>query len=168
MRHSVFVLALAIFVVVLVLKLLRQRELREKYAALWIAVGLATVVLSIFPDLLESISGMLGFVVPANLLFLLALLLLLAVSLHQSLEISRLEDETRVLSEEAAISRLEITQLSDRIDRIAAEGGTHPELPGAPRSPEAPESHVRRSAQDRSVKRSLDASHHEHMPQERG
>ena len=101
-----FVLALAI--VCWVVWLLQQRKLREKYAILWIMVGLLALVLSAFPQLLEWAATAVGVVVPANLLFTLAIFLLLGVCLHLSLEISVVEDETRALAEEAAILRNEL------------------------------------------------------------
>jgi len=94
-------------VAVVIFRLLRSGRLREKYAGLWILVGTSIVALVIWPHVLESITGWLGVQVPANLLFFLAIFLLLGVSLHLSLEISKLEDETRILAEEVAILRLD-------------------------------------------------------------
>ncbi len=109
--NTVFFLVVAIVVVTVVLRLLRNQKLREKYAALWLVVGIVTIGLAAFPQVLVVAARSLGFVIPANLLFVLAILLLLAVALHLSLEISRLEDETRILAEETAILRSEIQDL---------------------------------------------------------
>jgi hypothetical protein len=91
-------------------ELLRRRQLREKYAVLWMLVGTGVVVLILFPGLLEMASRALGVLVPSNLLFFGAIVLLLSVSVHQSWELSRLEDETRKLAEDLAILRLETEQ----------------------------------------------------------
>ena len=118
-----FLLALAI--VCWVVWLLQQRKLREKYAILWVMVGLIALVLSAFPQLLEWAASLVGIMVPANLLFTLAIFLLLGVCLHLSLEISVVEDETRALAEEASILRNELTELRRRVDglRTGAEPG---------------------------------------------
>ncbi|MDO4899387.1 DUF2304 domain-containing protein [Actinomyces sp.] len=122
---QIFFVAIAGVIMLFVISLLRSRKLREKYAALWILVGLAILVLSLAPDLLGAIAGLLGIQVPSNLLFALAILLLLGVSLHLSLEISRLEDETRVLAENVAVLRL-IDSYS-RLDRkLGRPGDSHP------------------------------------------
>lgn len=105
-----FFVAIAALIMVFVIHLLRSRKLREKYAALWLIVGLLALVLAIFPSLLERTASLLGVEVPSNLLFVLAILLLLGVALHLSLEISRLEDETRMLAEHVAM--LNATQSS--------------------------------------------------------
>lgn len=109
MLTQVFFLLVALTIMGFIISLLRSRRLREKYAALWILVGTAVLVLALAPSLLQVLARMLGFQVPSNLLFLLAILLLLGVSLHLSLAISRLEEETRVLAENIAILNTIVT-----------------------------------------------------------
>lgn len=106
-----FPLSVAIIMVVVVLLMLRNGRLKEKYAALWLFIGGLTIVLGIFPGLLEWVSGQLGIVVPVNLLFALSILLLVGVSLHVSHELTVLEEETRILAEEVAILRHEVEGL---------------------------------------------------------
>lgn len=103
MIARIFFICIAVVIMVFIVYLLRSRKLREKYAALWLAVGIVGLILAIFPAVLEGTAGLFGVEVPANLLFVLAILLLLGVCLHLSLELSRLEDETRVLAEKVAI-----------------------------------------------------------------
>ena len=116
---AAFILALVI--VVLVVEMLRRKKLREKYAALWLVVGLATLVLAAFPQLLAQTARLLGVQVPSNLLFSMTILLALGVCLHLSWEISVVEDETRTLAEEAAILRTHIERLEARLDAELAE-----------------------------------------------
>ncbi|MDP8932295.1 MAG: DUF2304 domain-containing protein [Actinomycetota bacterium] len=94
------------FALAMIIELLRRRQLREKYAALWLLVGIAMAVLGIFPGLLDVVAAWLGVADPPNLLFFMAILVLLVVSVHLSWELSRLEDETRTLAEEIAFLRL--------------------------------------------------------------
>lgn len=105
-----------------IVELLRRRQLREKYAVLWLVVGTGIGVLTLFPGLLNLVADMVGVKVPANLLFFGSLVLLLCVTVHLSWELSRLEDETRTLAEEVAILRLEVEQ---------GRKGSRPPRPGA-------------------------------------
>lgn len=134
-----FYLFVALVAIVLILVLLRSRKLKEKYAALWIMVGLAIVLLAIAPGLLYALSRLLGFEVPSNLLFVLAIFLLLGVALHLSLEISRLEDETRILAENVAILNLVVTEagLTDRLSAAPTAPGAAPSQGLPPAAPEA-------------------------------
>lgn len=121
-------IALALLALVLVGWMLVTRRLREKYAVMWIVIALCVLTLGLFPQLLLWATTLLGVQVPANLLFALAIVLLLGVSLHLSWELSQAEDEIRRVAEEAALSRTEIDQLTARIDALERDG----RAPGAP------------------------------------
>ena len=94
-----------------IVELLRRRQLSEKYAVLWLVVGILLLVFTVFPGLLGWFSSGLGVAVPSNLLFFVGILFLVGVVLHLSWEVSRLENETRKLAEDQAILRLEVEQL---------------------------------------------------------
>ena len=94
-----------------IVELLRRRQLKEKYAVLWLVVGVVLVVFTAFPALLTRISTALGVAVPTNLLFFVAILFLVGVVLHLSWEASRLENETRKLAEDVALLRLDLAEL---------------------------------------------------------
>lgn len=96
---------------VLLFELLRRKHLREKYAILWVVVAVLTLIVAAFPQLLFWLSDVLGVEVPANLLFFLASLVLLGISVHHSYELGRLEDRTRTLAEEVALLRLQLTEV---------------------------------------------------------
>ncbi|MGN7201094.1 DUF2304 domain-containing protein [Arthrobacter sp. SAFR-044] len=110
---AAFVLALAI--VGLVVEMLRRKKLREKYAIWWLVVGIATLILAAFPQLLDVVARTVGIQLPSNLLFILSILMLLGVTLHLSWEISVVEDETRALAEEVAILRVQIEDMTEQL-----------------------------------------------------
>ncbi|KAA9152262.1 DUF2304 domain-containing protein [Microbacterium lushaniae] len=116
--------ALALIILTIVMVLLLRRSIREKYAVMWLVIGLAVLVLGIFPGLLFWATALLGVRLPANLLFTLAIVLLLGVSLHLSWELSRAEDEIRRVAEESAILRAEVDTLSAKVERLTAERDT--------------------------------------------
>ena len=127
-----FALGLCAVVVVLLFFLLRTRRIREKYAGIWIALALAVVVLAVFPGLAVWIAGVVGVATPVNLLFAVAFVVLLAVCIQLSSEVSNLEEETRVLAEEVALLRLDVRTL-----REAASASAPPPSPPAPDAPAA-------------------------------
>ncbi|NYE21021.1 DUF2304 domain-containing protein [Microbacterium immunditiarum] len=113
--------ALAVLVVILVLLL--RRKLREKYAVLWLVIGLATLLLAIFPGMLVWLAQLLGVQVASNLLFAMSLALLIGVTLHLSWELSTSEEEVRRVAEDVAILRAEVDALTaDRASQASADG----------------------------------------------
>lgn len=129
--ETIAAFVLAIIIVGVVLDLLRRKKIREKYAALWLIVGAATVVLGAFPQLLAIAAETVGVSVPSNLLFALGILFVLGVLLHLSVEISSVEDETRTLAEEVAILRAQLEALTAQqirpVDQPAAPLNRAPE-----------------------------------------
>jgi hypothetical protein len=111
----------SILVLAGIFELLRRRQLSEKYTVLWLVVGVVLLVLTVFPNVLVSISRSVGVTLPANLLFFVAIVFLICVALHLSWELSRLENETRKLAEDLAILRLELDEHTARSRAERAE-----------------------------------------------
>lgn len=110
MKTSIFFLVLAFCICVMVIAQVRNQKMREKYAALWLVTSGTILILAAFPNLLEYLADLVGVVLPVNLLFLLANVLLIGVSLHLTLALSKLGEETRILAEEVAILRTQLEQ----------------------------------------------------------
>ncbi|WP_424445428.1 DUF2304 domain-containing protein [Microbacterium sp. CH-015] len=117
----------ALIVLVIIVSMLLRRQLREKYATLWIIIGLAILVLAIFPGLLVGLTHLLGVEVPSNLIFALAIVLLVGVALHLSWELSQAEDEVRRVAEDVAILRAEVEELRTDLGRPGGEPETRDE-----------------------------------------
>lgn len=103
MSASVFFLILSVLVCAFVIVQVRHQRMKERYAALWLIIGAVIIVLGAFPSLLNGVADFVGVALPVNLLFLLSILLLMGVSIHLTLELSRLSEKTRILAEEVAI-----------------------------------------------------------------
>lgn len=139
-RLTIVTIVIAVVGFVFVFELLRRRRLREKYAFLWVVVAGLTVVLAIFPSLLTRAAGLLGVATPSNLLFLVSLLILFAVSLQLSAEVGALEEQTRRLAEEVGSLRLRVEDVEDGRSRPAAvDGETQADGPDTDRSERAVE-----------------------------
>ncbi|MFB7893137.1 DUF2304 family protein [Microbacterium sp. NPDC056044] len=116
-------IGLALLVLALIISLLLRRQLREKYATLWLLIGIVILILAIFPGLLLGLSDALGVAVPSNLIFALALVLLIGVALHLSWELSQAEDEVRRVAEDVAILRTEVEELRRNAGLEPGTGG---------------------------------------------
>lgn len=105
MPSNIFFLIISLVVFALVFAQVRNQKMKEKYAALWLVISAVIIILALFPHLLWLLASFTGVVMPVNLLFMLAILLLICVCLHLTLEMSKSSDEVRVLAEEIAILR---------------------------------------------------------------
>jgi hypothetical protein len=110
-----------LLVLVVILELLRRRQLREKYAMLWLIVAILVIPLSLIPSMLDGLSSTLGIASGVSLVLFLGILFLLFISIHLSWEVSRLEEETRTLAEDLALLRTELRSQSRIEARVTVD-----------------------------------------------
>ena len=91
----------------LIVEMLR-RNMKEKYAVLWLAVGVAMLSLAIWPPLLDTAAHLLDIKSGPNLLLFVGVLVLIVVCVQLSWEVSRLEDKSRALAEEIGLLRFDL------------------------------------------------------------
>lgn len=114
MKLNILTAVVGGFLLVVILELLRRRKLREKYAALWVTVGVGVLPLAVFPRGLDRVAELLGVASGASLVLFLGLILLLLICTHLSWEASQLEEETRTLAEEIALLRTRLDAVESR------------------------------------------------------
>jgi len=102
--------------ILLIFRQVRMRRLRAKYALIWLAAGLVLVPLAVIPGLLDSIASFVGVAYGPALLLIVGLGFFALLSLHFSVELTRLEERTRVLAEEAALVRHRLSKTDLRPD----------------------------------------------------
>lgn len=104
----------SLLILVTLFEMMRRHSLREKYALIWFVIAVCALVVALFPALLTWVTDLLGIGLPSNLLFFVASVVLLLLSLQHSYELGRLEERTRTLAEEVALLRLELEGSRDR------------------------------------------------------
>ena len=115
-----FALGASVLLIIFLVVLLRRRSIKEKYASVWLAVGVVVCIFAAFPGLVSRLAHVVGISIPSNFVFALAILLLLAVTIQLSVEMSTAEEETRTLAEEIAMLRLEVEKLSTGLGQACA------------------------------------------------
>ncbi|HLL68789.1 MAG TPA: DUF2304 domain-containing protein [Micromonosporaceae bacterium] len=100
----------AVAALLIVVEMMRRRKLREKYAGAWLIVGAGVIIFGVFPAVAAALARIAGIQTPANLVFLLAGVVLLVVTLHLSSEVGHLEEEVRTAVEEIALLRCELEE----------------------------------------------------------
>lgn len=98
----------SLVILVSLFEMMRRNRLREKYALIWALVAVAVITVAAFPALLIEASAAIGLEVPVNLLFFVAFMVVMFITLQHSSELGRLEERTRTLAEEIALLRLEL------------------------------------------------------------
>ncbi|HAO93130.1 MAG: hypothetical protein A2X93_04290 [Deltaproteobacteria bacterium GWC2_56_8] len=95
--------SLALFAIVI--DFIRRGLLKEKYSVLWLASAVVIMALSVKKELLDSIAGWLGIAYPPSLLFLVAFIFVLLITLHFSVVISLLHEKNKAIAQELALMK---------------------------------------------------------------
>ncbi len=102
-------------VMIVVVELIRQGKLKERYSLLWLLAGGILLILSSSRGLLEMVSRLFGIFYPPSFLFLIAFLFLLLITLHFSVVISGLSEKNRKLAQEIALLRQEMRDTMENV-----------------------------------------------------
>ena len=95
-----FSVATALLMLVIIVQMLRKKRLRERHALWWLVIGV-----------LSLIAALLGISLPISLVFFVGIVVLFMVSVQQSTELTKLEEQTRVLAEQQALLKLRVSEL---------------------------------------------------------
>lgn len=123
-RTHVFLIIVAIIASLLVLRLVATRQLRSKYALLWLVVAAAMIVTAAFPGLLDEVADITGVDYAPALFLLIAVGILGLLVGHLTWEVSRLEMRLRTLAEDNALLR---TALRERLRLDEPSGDADPD-----------------------------------------
>jgi hypothetical protein len=107
---------------IVIVELIRRGQLKERYALLWLFAGIILLIFSLSRGLLEYVASLVGIYYPPSLLFLLAFLFLMLITLHFSSVISELSEKNKHLAQELALLRQEMVERMGRsMDKHAAK-----------------------------------------------
>ena len=109
-----------LLLLLLVLELVRQRRLLERYALVWMAATALLLLLAIWDGLLTAIARMIGIAYPPSALFVIAFGFVILLLLHFSVAVSRLTDQSKVLAQQLSLLDERLRRQEER-EALSAE-----------------------------------------------
>jgi hypothetical protein len=101
--QQILSIVLSVIVLIVVLLLLRSYFLPEKYAVTWLLAAIIAIVLSVFPQILNTVAAFFGIAQPINLLFVGGFFVILLLLMQISLDLARTRDELRKAVQKLAL-----------------------------------------------------------------
>lgn len=126
-RIQVVAIVASAGLLLVILELVRQRRLLERYALLWLFSAAALVGLALWQGGLERLAATVGIAYPPNALFLVAFGFVLVLLLHFSIAVSRLADQSKVLAQRVAL--LEERQQREEDGTLTPARASQPDRP---------------------------------------
>ena len=103
LKGRIIVAILTFFLFVIVLNLIRKRRMKIEYSILWLSVSFIILLMSIWQDLGDRIAHFMGIDYPPALFFLVAIVFVLLILLHFSLEMTKLKDQFKTVVQELSL-----------------------------------------------------------------
>ena len=126
MSVRILALTLCTAFLVAVLVLVRRGKLREEYTPIWTSVAVATMVATVWFDVVRLLTRLVGAWTPSSTLFFFGLLFLLVVCLNYAVRLSGMSSQVKLLAQELALLRARIAaaEARDAGADAAATGGS--------------------------------------------
>ena len=112
-QQKIFAIIASILIMLIVVELVRRRRLREEYSWLWLLTGGIIILLVVWYDLLVFLTHLIGAIAPTTTLFIFGLLFLMLISLHYSIQISKLSQQVREMAQQLAMLRGQVEGQGD-------------------------------------------------------
>ena len=97
--------------------LVRERLLKEKYSLIWLVIGLFMLIVSLFRNLLDGFSDLIGVYYAPSAFFSLLIAGAYLLLLNMSVSISHLKAQNKALTQELGLLRLKLEEREREEDK---------------------------------------------------
>ncbi|HFH9836781.1 TPA: DUF2304 domain-containing protein [Streptococcus suis] len=92
---------------ILILRRIRKAQLQISDSLFWLFFSALLLILSLFPDLAEAVTKLLGIALPVNFIFLFIIFLLIIHQFQLTIRLSKLDNKLKELTQTIAIERFD-------------------------------------------------------------
>jgi hypothetical protein len=108
--------AFSLIMIVSVFLMVRARMIREKYSLVWFLIGLFTLVMSVFKNLMDWFSGLIGVDYAPSAFFAILIASAYLLLLNMSVSISGMKMHNKTLTQELGLTKLRLEELEKRMN----------------------------------------------------
>lgn len=98
-------IAVALLAVYIIVHNVNRKKLRIQYSFVWLLIALSMLGAALFPGAVSWLCGVLGLETPSNLIYLVAILVLMLISFFQTMLLSRQADQIERLIQIVSIEK---------------------------------------------------------------
>lgn len=112
-RLKVSLMAAVLVFFIIVLSMLKRRRLALKYTLLWLLTGVVMLIFVVFPELLQSLAGLIGAQTLMNTLYLLIIGFILVLLMMLTSIVSKQTERIAFLAQANAILEKRVRELEE-------------------------------------------------------
>ncbi|MDO4283018.1 MAG: DUF2304 domain-containing protein [Clostridia bacterium] len=106
-----FFIAIAVIFIIYIFIVIRKKEFSVEESIFWVFGAIVSLILAIFPKLIDKISVMLNIAYPPSLLFLLAIVFLLFINFRNTKKMEKQNEKIIELAQRLSIMEYEVDKL---------------------------------------------------------
>lgn len=108
---NIVLIVITLIYIFLILKSIRKKKLQISFSVFWLITGILLILALLIPNLVENISKMLGFEVPANMVFCLTIFVSFYLIFNLTIAISKENKKNTMLVQEISILKKRVEEL---------------------------------------------------------
>lgn len=114
LRIRILIALAVVITVALMTRMIKEKRVDLRNTLIWYILSIIVLLFDAFPSMLAALAGVLGIALPSNMIFLLAILLLIVIDFILTTTISELSSRSRKLAQEIALLKDEIEILNEQ------------------------------------------------------
>ena len=103
--------------ILFILNAVKKKNMRIGYLIFWSITGIFLIIALMVPNLIENMSKFIGFEVPINMIFSIAIFIILYLLFNITILISHEKDESTMLIQEISILKKRISELENNREK---------------------------------------------------
>ncbi len=115
-RIQIIAIAGSVSLLIFIVVLIRQHQLKEEYSLLWLFFTVFFIVFSVWRNGLEWISEIIGIAYPPAALFLILIMALFVIMIEFSLIISKQSERIKSIGQNIGLMKQEIMELQTKLE----------------------------------------------------
>lgn len=115
-KLQIAIVLAALLLLIIVIRAIRSGHLQLKHSILWLFLGLANLLLALFPEMTLYLTRLLGIELPVNAIFLVSIVVAYLLILQLSIDSSTSEIKNRKIAQKVAILEEEVKELKEKLE----------------------------------------------------
>lgn len=108
---NIVLIVITLIYLFLVIKSIRKKKLQMSFSIFWLITGILLIFALLIPNLVENISHLLGFEVPANMVFCITIFVSFYLIFNLTISISKENKKNTLLVQEISILKKRVEEL---------------------------------------------------------
>lgn len=113
MSLNLVLIVITLIYIFLILKSIKKKKLQMSFSIFWLITGILLIIALLIPNLVENISKLLGFEVPANMVFCLTIFVSFYLIFNLTVALSKENKKNTLLVQELSMLKKRVEKLEE-------------------------------------------------------